>query len=602
MANTIASISLTSLDPDTLLASFKTFMQSQPVYKDYDYEGSAMTALLRIMAHNTFLNSFYLNMLAAEAIGIDTAQTRSALISHAKELNYTPRSAYSAIANVSFTFMGTEPAYVINKGQTFSTTIRNNSLNFSVPDNILLTSTNGMFNLTTSVYEGVYLSDSYVVNYSDETQRFVLSNPIVDTRSITVVVYEDGNTQGTKFNQKTTLLGLNENSKVWFLGATETEKYEISFGDNVVGYRPKDGALVVIDYRVTTGSAGNGARVFSPNFSPTAQDGTVGTTTKFHVTLNAESADGIDQESEESIRYKAPRAFQVQERAATADDYAILLQTQFPEIQAISAYGGELLNPPRYGKVVVAISIQGVDGLPQSKIDEYTSFLQGKSMLTKSPLFIVPEFTYVQIQSAVTYNINITTVTPQNIQALVVSRITTFDTDLLNNFNSTLRYSRFVSAIDESDTSILGNETDLQIYKKLNPILSTPINLNINFDMPLYDSNQEVNLIHPNTETHTITSTPFIYNGDTVWLDDDGVGGVYIRRNVGTNSEFIRKVGTIDYATGAIQLTSFQIDKYNGTYFKVYAKTLEKDIISDKATILSIEADEILINVTAVRE
>lgn len=602
MANTISSFQLTSLDPDTLLAEFRTFMQSQPVYKDYDYEGSAMSGLLRIMAHNSFLMSFYLNMVAGEAIGIDTAQTRSALISHAKELNYVPRSAYSAVANLSFTFTGTQPSYLISKGQTFSTTIRNNSLNFSVPDNILLTSTNGQFNLTAQIYEGVYMSDSYVMNYQDETQRFILANPNVDTRSITVVIYEDGATQGTKFTQKTTLLGLNETSKVWFLGATETEKYEIEFGDNVVGYRPKDGALVVIDYRVTTGSAGNGARVFSPNFSPTSQSGIDGTATAFKVKTNNESADGIDQESNESIRYKAPRHFQAQERAATAEDFAILLQEQFPEIQAISAYGGELLNPPRYGRVVIAISIQGVDGLPASKVDEYTSFLQGKTMLTKTPMFIVPEFTYIQITSVTTYNINITTTTPENIRALVASRIGTFNTDNLNNFNSTLRYSRLVSAIDESDGSILGNETDLLIYKKLNPITGTPINLDINFDTPLFDGNQEINPIHPFTDLHTLSSTPFIYNGDTVWLDDDGVGNVYIKRRVATNAEFVRMVGSINYATGLVQLVSFQIDSFNGTYFKVYVKTAEKDIMSDKATILSIEPEETLITVNYVRE
>jgi hypothetical protein len=602
MANTIASLNLTSLDPDTLMASFRAFMQSQPVYKDYDYEGSAMSALLRIMSHNTFLNAFFLNMLASEAIGIDTAQTRSALISHAKELNYTPRSAESSVANVTFNFTGTEPSYLVKKGQTFSTTIRNNSLNFSVPDTILATSTNGVFSVTTPIYEGVFQADSYIMNYNDDTQRFILSNANVDSRSITVVVYEDGSTQGLGYDLKTTLLGLNETSTAWFLQATETEKYEVIFGDNVVGRRPKDGCLVVIDYRVTIGSGGNGARVFTPNFTPDAQDGTPNTTSGLKVILNVESADGADQESDESIRYNAPRHFQVQERAANAEDYAILLQQQFPEIQAVSAYGGELLNPPRYGRVVIAISIQGVDGLPQSKIDEYTNFLNGRSMLTKGPLFISPEFTYVHIDTTVTYNINITKLTIQNIQALVSSSIDTFNTTNLNNFNSTMRYSKLVAAIDDTDPAILGNETDLTIYKKLIPGVGAPINLDVDFSMALFQNNQEINLIHPITDFHTISSTPFIYNGDTVWLDDDGIGNVYIKRNVGNNSEFVRKVGTVDYPSGAIQLVSFQIDKYDGTYFKVYARTLEKDVISDKATILGIEDDEISITAIPVRQ
>jgi hypothetical protein len=603
MANTFSTINLTSLDPDTLMEEFRTFMRSQTLYKDYDYEGAAMSALLRILGHNTYLYAFYLNMLASEAIGIDTAQTRSALISHAKELNYVPRSARSAVANVTFSFNGTEPSYLIQKGQIFSTTVRNNSLNFTVPENVLVTSTNSHFSLTTQIYEGPFMTDSYIMNYNDETQRFALSNKNVDTRSITVVAYEDGSTSGLLYGEATTLLGVNENTKAWFLQANENEGFEIVFGDGVIGRRPKDGSLIVIDYRITVGSQGNGAKVFSPNFSPATANGITGTISNVVVTTNQISIDGSDRETDESIRYNATRHFQVQERAATAEDFAIILQQQFPEITAISTYGGEEADPPRYGRVYIAINIQGVDGLPESKVDEYTRFLATKQMLNRHSLtFVKPQYTYVKINTDVTYNINVTRLTIQNIQALVINRIQAFNEDFLADFQSTLRYSKLVQAIDESDDSILGNETDLQVYKKVLPVLGSPQNLDINFAMPLYQSNPDDDLIHSTRESHTISSTPFIFNGDTVRLDDDGMGSVYIQRRVGDNSEFVRKVGTINYTTGKIQLASFQIDDYDGTYFKVYARTAEKNILSDKATILLIEDEEITVTVEDVRE
>lgn len=601
MANTVPTIDLTSLDPDTLMSSFVTFMQSQDVFKDYNYDGAAMRAILRILSHNSYLNAFFLNMLASEAIGIDTAQTRSALISHAKELNYTPRSTQSAVANVTVTFSGTDPSYIIQKGESFSTTVKNKSFNFSIPENILVTSANSFFTFTTPIYEGTYQTDNFIMNYNDETQRFVLTNNTVDTRSISVVVFEDGSSQGTPYTEATTLLGVNETNKIYFVQASETESYEVVFGDNVLGRRPKDGSIVVIDYRIASGSVANGARTFTPNFSPANTSLLTGTATALKVVTNADSADGEEAESEESIRYKAPRHFQVQERAASAPDFAILLQEQFPEITAVSAYGGEEVNPPRYGRVYIAINIQGVDGLPDSKITEYTKFLQNKCMLTKTPVFVEPEYTYVQINSVVTYNINVTRLTTQNIQALVINQIMAFDTTYLSDFSGVLRYSKLVRQIDDSDPSILGNETDLKVYKKLNPIVGSPQNLDINFDMPLDQGNQEVNSIHPFMDQHTIWSTPFLFNGDLVWLDDDGIGNVYIKRRIGQTAEFVKKIGTVDYTTGLIQLSSFQIDSFDGTYFKVYVRAAEKDIMSDKATILGIESDEITITVKDVR-
>jgi hypothetical protein len=594
-ANT--NLTLTNLDFDTLKSSFIGWMQSQSEFKDYDYTASNLNVLLDLLSYNSHLNAWYTNMQLAESF-LDSAQLKSSVISHAKELNYTPRSAKSAEANVMLTFNGPQATYLLQKGQTFSSTIKSNTYSFSVSDNLLLASTNNYFTANLSIFEGVYLYDSYTLNSGDPTQRLIITNLNVDISSLTVVVYENNNIVGTPFKYATTLLELNNLSKVFFVQQAENEQFEVIFGDGVVGYRPIDGATISLNYRVTNGIAGNGARNFVINFNP----GPTNDASNITVATIAQSTSGADPEDTESIRYFAPRNFQVQQRATSSADYSVMLRSQFPEIHDVAVIGGEDLSPPQYGFVAVAVSIPGVLGLPDSKVKAYTQFLGDKTSLTTRTIFILPQYTYLSVRTEVYYNINQTALTPENIRTLVVATVQDYSTNSLNIFAGKFRFSRFGTTIDATDISVVGNETEVLIYKYISPLIGIVQNITVNFALPL-----QPGVVQPGNIAgvafHSVYSSNFLINGVTARFEDDGLGAIYIVSTLQSGAEyFSNKIGSVNYDTGGVSLIEFQVDNYDGNAIKVYARTLEKDVLTDRGTILSIEGGEINVEVTTVRE
>lgn len=609
-----SSISLVNLDFATLKRSLRDYLIAQDQFKDYNFDSSSMNVLLDLLSYNTYKNSFYLNMIASEGF-LDSAQLKESVFSHAKELNYLPRSTKSAVANVtiSFTATGVSQPYVIRKGETFSTVVKQNSYVFTVASDQILTSPNNNFSATFDIYEGRYVADSYVVDADNRSYQIMNEN--VDTNSLTVLVYENNSIAPKVFRQEKTLLGLNENSEVYFLQTSYNGKYEVVFGDGVIGKKPVLGSTIVLDYRISVGTEANGARNFSVNFDPT---NSAELTSSVAVLVNnysptTESAlavNGADLESIESIRYYAPRHFQTQERAVTANDYETLLKTQFPEISAISVYGGEEVNPPRYGRVFVAIDIQNVNGLPDSKKQEYYSFLKSRVPLSIDPIFIEPEFTYVQINSKIKYNINNTTRTIQNLKTSTILAIDEFAQTYLNDFKSTLRYSKLTTTIDDVDPSIVSNQTDLFVYKKVIPVIGRPQNIDINFNLPLRKTYYLLDRVVKDRSitqgeievAHTVRSSTVSFNGEKCEIEDNGAGQLRLVKVTDDEHAIIRTVGTVDYDTGKIQLTNFLIDSFDGSALKIYVTPAEKDVIITKNEILFVESDEINLDIEAIRE
>lgn len=611
-----SSINLVNLDFATMKSSLRSYLSSQDQFKDYDFDGSAMNVLLDILSYNTYKNAFYLNMINAEAF-LDSAQMKQSVFSHAKELNYLPRSSRSAVANVSISFnaTGQSQPYVIRKGETFNTIIKQNPFVFSVASDQILTSSNNTFTATFDIYEGSYVTDSYVVNDQNDAPRYQLTNENADVDSLSVLVYENNATTPKVFKRATTLLGVTDISEVYFVQTSYEGKYEIVFGDGVLGRKPLNGSTIVLDYRVSRGAEGNGAKTFVINFDPTGSGeltSSVAVNTNVYSpdTAGAYSVNGADSETIESIRFYAPRHFQTQERAVTANDYETILKTQFPEINAISVYGGDEVSPPRYGRVFIAIDVKDVDGLPDAKKREYYNYLKTRAPLSIEPIFVGPEFTYVQINSKIKYDVNNTTRSPQNLIAAITLAINEFAETYLNDFKSILRYSKLTTAIDDVDASIVGNQTDVIAYKKSKPILGKPQNLKFDFKLPLKKTYYLLDkVITPRYVTqgetevvHTVHSSTVTFNGVKCEIEDNGVGQLRLVKKSENEHMVIKNVGTVDYDKGVIQLTNFNIDSYDGNYFKIFVVTEEKDISISKNEILFVEPDEINLTIEAIRE
>lgn len=622
-----SSIVLTQLDFDSYKDSLKTFLRSQDRFKDYDFEGSNLSVLLDLLSYNTYQNAFYLNMVSNEMF-LDSAKLRDSVISHAKELNYLPRSFRSSKAVISLTITSADSAkrsIVVPKGTTFTTRIDDSTYNFSTVENIVITNrspsgSNFVYESENiDIFEGNYLSDTYTVNYNNPLV-YKISNKRVDLESLLVTVFEDNGTTTHTYTRATSLFGHDLNSKVFFLQPGVGDTYEVVFGDGVVGRKPKNNSAVIIEYRVCSGELPNGAF----KFINTAR---IDNESNVIVETISAAVDGTVAEDTNSIKYNAPRAFTTQERAVTSEDYENLLKANFPEINAVVAYGGEDATPPQYGRIFLSIDLQDVDGLPKIKENEYKRFLRSRSSVAIEPLFVSPDYTYLYVNTNIKYNINLTGLNPEDIRTYVIDSILNYASTNLNNFGRTLRYSRFVRGIDTAENSIISNETEIELIKYLTPVLSTTAvgtstttsgsittlvadtivssgqNITIDFKNPLKDDVPGKDPDHKIEDIHVVRSSNFTYNGlSNCRLEDNGDGIMRIVNAQGTQHRTIIEIGTVDYDTGIVRINNFNITNYTGTSLKIYAKPRTLDITSSQNVILNILENDVDVTIEQIRE
>lgn len=598
MAN--GSINLVNLDFEALKESFKSHLSSQTTFKDYDLTGSNLNVLLDVMAYNTYINSFYLNMVASEMF-LDTAQLRSSVISHAKELNYVPRSFRSAKAVVNIAITPVNPvgitAVTIPRGTSFTSKVGSNTYSFTLGDNIIVTgSSNGTFTASNvDIYEGALVTDTFVYNSAASSQRFILSNPTIDTTSIRVYVTENNGSSVLTYNQANSYVGIDSESQVFFIQASESDLYEVVFGNDTQGRTPKHGSVISVVYRVGNGELPNGCAVFS-------SDDSIDGHTNIRVTTLQEASGGAIHETTDMVRKNAPRYFQTQERAVTATDYRTLLQLAFPEIVAIHVFGGEEAEPPRYGKVILSVDVDNADGVSDSKKEDYRKYLKERCPITIDPIFIDPEFINVEVYTNAVYNLNSSAVSENELQSVIKTQVRIFNELTLNDFDTTLRYSRLVKQIDDSNPSIASNSTELVAYKDIVPVLNSSEPFTVRFLNPLKVLNSAY--VHPYVDNHTISSSYFTYNGALCKVEDDGQGVIRIVSLTLNDSEHttIVDVGTVDYATGDVVFSAgLNITSYEGSSIRLRAVTDSKDIMAVQNNIIRIKDNDIYVTVTGQR-
>lgn len=605
------SMILSNLDFAVLKNTFKAYLRGQDRFKDFDFEGSNFSVLLDLLAYNTYMNSFYLNMVGNEMF-LDTAQMRDSVVSHAKELNYTPRSFNSSKAVVDLRIVSGSPAkrnISIPKGTSFTAKTMIDGIgksftfitdrNVVVTDKVAQTSNTATFLAQgLELYEGTYVKESYTLT-NGSNQRIMLTNQTADVSSLLVTVIEDSGVTTLPYTRATSLFGLDESSQVYFLQGAENYQYEVVFGDGVVGRRPKNNSVVLLEYRVCNGELTNGLSEF-------VIDGSIDGETNVSIVTREKSSGGSVAEDIESIKFNAPRAFTTQERAVTTSDFEYLLKRNFPEINAVSAFGGEELDPPQFGKVFVAVDLKETDVLPSSKADEYTNFLKPRSIVSIDPVFLNPDYVYVALTTTVRYNVNVSPINADDVRTLVLIAISNYAKNNLNDFNRTLRHSKLVEAIDSSSSGIVSNETDVVGVKYFRPVLNTNENYRLNFGFPLKTQTKTIGGDHSVPEDDIVTSSNFIYNGKRVHLEDDGAGGIdYVsttRLGSQVVSTVIGRAGTVDYETGTLTLSRFNVYSWEGPAIKIYAKPRTLDVTSSKSIILNVLDEDVTIDVEAVRD
>lgn len=606
MAN--SSLSLVSLDFDALKNNFKTYLKSQSVFKDYDFEGSNINVLLDVLSYNSYLNSFYLNMAVSEGF-LDSAQMLSSVISHAKELNYTPRSARSAKALINLSInvtSGDTKTIEIPKGTQFSGQNANGSYVYTTAETHVLTSTSTSFSISNlAIYEGTYVNESYVVDRTIENQRFIISNKNVDTTSIAVTLSENDGLEIIDFKQATNLYSLTNTSPAYFVQATLEGYYEIVFGDGVFGRAPQNNATILVTYRITNGIEGNGVGSFTA-------DRDIGLYNKVQASVTVStvstSIDGDSMESIESIRYRAPRHYQTQDRAITTNDYANMIYENYPEIKAVNVFGGETVSGAvEYGKVFIsAVSHSGATITNSLKTD-IVNYISNKNSISIKPEIIDPDFLYVIPTITITVNFDQTNQSPADIKGIVTRAIESYNSSYLQNFNTSYRFSKFLSILNNSDDSIESVQVYNTISKISNPVLNTSTPISVSFN----------NIIVPGT----VVSTEFLLNdGNTYILTDynpnkntfvrtgsqssyDVINTnkvIYLKQISASNIQNYTEVGAIDYDSGSIYVKSLIVSNFLGSVgIKFYAAPKYEDLYSIKNDLIEIDIDNVNISVVS---
>jgi hypothetical protein len=612
MAN--SSLTLSSIDFDTLKSNFKEYLKTQSIFKDYDYDGSNINVLLDIMSYNSYLNAFYLNMVASEMF-LDSAQKYDSVISHAKELNYVPRSTRSSAAEVSLVIntIGMNGKLTMPKGTRFIGVNSNGSFTFTTDEAKVFVSTNSVYTISNlQIYEGDYLNDSYIVDYSIENQLFLISNKNVDTNSITVNVVENNGSTNTNFTKAETLFGLNDQSNVYFLQGTQNGQYEITFGDNLFGRKPVNGAAINISYRVASGIESDGISQFtlSDDLGPINN----GTTDVSSLTLVMASSSGAAQETIDSVRFAAPRYFATQQRAVSSNDYTALILNNFGgEISDVVVYGGQETEPKLYGRVIVSLKPASGTIAPNYIKNEITNYLQEYIALPNRILINDPDYIFCSVFSEVQYNKNTTTKTAEEIKLAALTAITEYSRNNLEKFGNDLRYSRLVSDIDNADTSIISNDTELRIIKRINPNFNQKTTYKITvgnvlyYDSTIYSNNEQHKQLHDSEidsrTTHaTLISSRFTYNAtdgkvyELAFFEDDAQGNVVLFAPTEDEIFPVETVGTINYVTGEVTLNNINVANYTN-YISLYFRSRYKDIAASQNKIIVIDPSDVSVSI-----
>ena len=548
-------LDISELDFTGIKENLKTFLSQQDEFRDYDFQGSGMNILLDVLAYNTHYLGFNANMLANEMY-LDSASQRSSVVSLAKQVGYTPRSATSSKATIDVTVNnGSGSSITMSRGTKFTSTVDGTAYNFVNNADVSISPVDGVYKFSNlEVFEGTFLNFKYTVNTADTEQRFVIPNDDVDTTTLTVKIQESAtDTTTNTYTLAGGITGLDNTSKVYFLQEVENGRFEVYFGDGVLGQAVADGNIVILDYITCNRDAPNGASTFTLS-------GNVGGFSNVTISTIGNAAGGDSPETIKSIKYNAPRDYTSQDRAVTADDYKVLVKSLYANAQSVQVYGGEDAAVPDYGKVYISIRAKSGSNLTELTKTDLVKSLKSFAVASVTPVIIDPETTFITLTTTFKYDSSLTTKDVSTLQTDVLDAVTVYNTESLEDFTGMFRYSEVLKRIDDADPSILSNITKVRMYKFITPTLNSALKYTLSFNNAFFNPHSG----HNATGGGVVSSTGFKISNDSStnehFLDDDGAGNIRAYYLSGTTRIYTSEsFGTINYSTGEIVLTSANI-------------------------------------------
>ena len=614
-------VNFSNLDFDQIKVSIRDYLKANSNFTDYDYEGSNLSTIIDTLAYNTYINSYNANMVTNEVF-IDSATLRENIVSLARNIGYVPRSRKAATANVSFLVDASSTNAVtltLKAGLvlTTSNTFGNTSYTFSIPSDITVPvdSTGlALFN-NIEVYEGTYIQQAFTYTSRNPNQRFILNNAGIDTSLLTVVVRESQSSSvSRKYRLADSLFEVTSTSPVYFIQEISDERYELLFGDGVFGQALEDPNYVTVGYIISNGAEGNNLNNFSFAGRILDNNGTVVTNGISLITTNQTSYGGKSIESVNSIKKYATQIYASQNRAVTATDYEALIPTIYPETESVSAYGGEELSPPSYGKVFVSIKPYNGVFLSSSIKDNIKSQLKKYTVAGIIPEIVDLKYIYVETNSSVYYNTNLAP-SAAGVKSIISSNIVNYsDSSELNKFGARFKYSKFQNIIDNSSEAVTSNITTVTMRRDMEARLNQFAEYEICYGNRFYLKNHGHSAAMNGTIVgYNIKSSGFTVSGisGTVYLGDQAnsdlkTGSVFLFKLAAANEPVIvkRNIGTIDYVKGEIKLNpinilSTRIVRGSTNIIEISASPYSNDVIGLQDLYLQLDNSKVVVNMIA---
>ena len=593
----------TNLDFDQIKTSIKDYLRANSTFTDFDFEGSNFSVLIDTLAYNTYITAFNSNMVVNESF-LDSATLRENVVSLAGNIGYVPRSRVASTAQISFnvTTSTDTPTLTLKAGIVCVGSTNDTTYTFAVPEDVTANVVNGIASFNNlDVYQGIFLTKQFQYDGSLD-QRFVLNNSFIDTSTLKVYIGKLASEKGIEYFLSENIFDVDKNSRIYFINEVQDEKYELRFGDGLIGKKlgdavGSDGTIITANYIITDGRDGNGASSFS--FSGTLETATgavidPGTVT---ITTNQSSINGGDIEPIDSIKYYAPRLYSSQYRAVTSRDYEAIIKRIYPDTESVSVVGGEEMNPPEFGTVQISI---------KPKNGTFVSDFNKTQILSKLKQFTVSginqkitdlKILYVELNSSVYYNYSQVS-SPDTLKTSVTNSLQKYSESLdLNKFGGRLRYSKVQQVIDNTDTAITSNITKIIIRRDLKPVLNKFAQYELCYG----------NQFHANSKGFNIKSTGFKISGetDTVYFTDIPnadlkMGTLSIVKQVSDETRVVVKsAGTVDYLKGEVILNTVNITStsLSNGLIEIQAFPESNDVVGLRDLYISLNIPKSTINI-----
>ena len=556
----MALTQFTNLNFEDIKTSIKDYLKENSEFTDMDFEGSNLSMLINILAYNSYSTAYNTNMAVNETF-IDSATLRENVVSLARNIGYVPRSRRAARATCDILITGittTATQAVIQPGVVANGNISNVNYIFSLPEATTILAENGQANGNIEVFQGQYLTADWVVNDSLPNQRYILPNNGIDTSTITVKIRNSvSDNTSTEYTLVDNIVGITSLSNIYLIQETTDEKYELLFGDGVFGKKLESGNVISASYIKTEGKEGNGVAAFNFVGSINNEDGAQEDNFDVDLIPHESSGNGDEIESVTSVKYYAPRLYASQHRAVTANDYEAILPSIYPNIESVSAYGGEDLTPPQFGRVFIAAKPKNGSFLSELTKKELLNSLKNYTIAGIVPSFIDLKFLYVEVDSYVYYNANFVG-DLENLKTLVMSSLTTYASGTeLNKFGGRFKYSKVLSTIDGVDTAITSNITLVKMRRNLIAKIDQYAQYELCYLNQFYNPNSQYNVRSTGFNVASVVGT--CYLSDSKVTETTGTLFLFQILEDGTVKIISNTLGKIDYVKGELILDTINI-------------------------------------------